>query len=38
MEAKFLSMLEDTGVDATICDKLGNAATKFGLWLLVGIW
>ena len=33
MEAKFLSMLEDTGVDATICDKLGNAGcTSSGLF------
>ena len=33
LEAKFLSMLEDTGVDATICDKLGNAGcTSSGLF------
>ena len=25
LQAKFLSMLEDAGVDSTICDKLGNA-------------
>lgn len=25
LEAKFLSMLEDAGVDAAICDSLGNA-------------